>query len=233
MESDAGTGSFPSTHWTVILNARDPESPQRRQSLDVLAGLYWRPVFAYFRVKWRRSREDAQDLTQEFFASLLEKDFLGHVEPDRGRFRGYLKRSLDNFAKRQHRDAMREKRGGGAVALAFDETFEPSAEIAPDDIFDHEWALSVFDAALKALKDDCEPHVYELLVAYDLEPADPRPTYDALAARFRLSSSDVGVTLFRARKKLRDLVLRTVRETASSEAEAEVEMRELFGRTEP
>src|SRR5262245_9712599 len=88
---------FPTTIWSDIIAAGDSSDPQSRDRLDRLLRTYWKPVFAYVRSSWRKPVEDAKDLTQAFFASVLQKGYLSRLDPDRGSFRGYLKKALKHF----------------------------------------------------------------------------------------------------------------------------------------
>jgi RNA polymerase sigma-70 factor (ECF subfamily) len=239
-ESGTGTASsssrrFPTTHWTVIKNAADPSSPAYRASLEHLAATYWRPIYAYFRRKWNRPDPDAKDLTQQFFAALCEREFLRHLSPEHGRFRSYVMAALDNFVRLEYRAKSRLKRGGGAAPVALDamEDFEPSSGEPPDQVFLKEWGRSILAEAVREMEKDYreagEETAFRLFVARDLEaPPERVPSYEELARRFGMSVSDINNNLFRARKKLRDLVLIRVRDTVTSDEEAEAELRDLF-----
>lgn len=230
-----GDARFPTTRWTVILEARDPDHPEYRKSLEELARSYWRPVYAYFRRKWARPHDEARDLAQDFFASLLEKNFLERLSAEHGRFRSYVMAALDNFARLQYRSQNRLKRGGGAAHFSLDseEAFEPAAGATPEDAFLREWGHSILAQSVEELRGEYQAAgqqaVFEVFAARDLESGpDDDASYDALAKRFGLTVAAVTTHLYRARKKLRDLVLKRVRDTVSSEREAEAEMLELF-----
>ncbi len=227
---------FPVTRWTAIRDAVDFGSPTQRESLERVASTYWRPVYAYLRRKWGRSHEDARDLTQDFFLTLCEKDFLEKLDPARGRFRAYLMAALDNFTRMNHRWQSRLKRGGGVphVPIEIGEGFEPAFGDSPEQVFLREWARSLLEGALREMEGYYrargQERAYRVFAAYDLERApDGKTSYESLAERFGLSLSDVKNLLYAARVKLRDLVLARVRDTVSSDAEAAAEMRELFG----
>lgn len=228
--------SFPSTRWSVIRDARDPTSPAYRQSLENLAAAYWKPVYAYFRRKWNKSNEEAKDLTQEFFAALCENGFLRRVSSEQGRFRSYVLKSLDNFVRLRYRHDHRQKRGGRAMRLSWDkmEEFEPLAGDSPEEIFLREWARSVLDEALEDMKKEYGTGdlewAFQLFLFRDIRPPkDADVSYEGLARRFGMSVTDVTNHLYRARKKLREKILNRVRDTVTSEEEAEGEMKELFG----
>lgn len=232
-------GKFPSTHWSAIRTAADPQSPERRASLEKLARLYWKPVYAHFRLKWSRAPEEAKDLTQEVFVALLEKDFLQDLSPEHGRFRAYLRAALDNFARYEHRHNSRKKRGGGVLRLSLDDIggYEPAASTSgPDDPFFQEWRQCVMQDALRELEKRYRnaglEKAWEIFYLRDVYSAsdDTKPSYDTLARRFGVRVTDVTNFLYRARKELRELVLERVRETVSDEEEATRELRELFGK---
>lgn len=227
-EIGGGDGRFPPTRWSLVHSAGTPES---RASLEHLARLYWRPVYAYFRRKWNRGSEEAKDLTQDFFAALCEKDVLARLSPERGRFRSYVMASLDNFVRERHRADSAQKRGGGALRLSLDglEGFEPPAGDAPERVFLREWARSVVEDAAAEMRRDGGKG-YRILEARDLAPAEGDDvSYEALAKRFGLSVPDVTVSLYRARQRLKQLILDRVRDTVTTPEEAEAEFRELFG----
>ncbi len=232
----AGSGQvFPTTRWTVIRNAADPSSPHYRESLEVLATAYWRPVYAHFRRKWGKPHEEARDLAQDFFAALCEKEFLKELSPDLGRFRSYVMAALDNFARLEHRAQSRLKRGGGTIRVPIQdiEPFEPARDESPERAFLREWARAVISGALEELESEYRAAglgvQFELFVARDMgAAAGADASYEGLARRFRMSVTDVTNALYRVRKRLRELVLKRVRDTVTSDEEAESELRELF-----
>ena len=226
---------FPTTRWTVIKNASDPTSTDYRESLEFLATTYWRPVYAHFRRKWGKPHDEASDLTQDFFSALCEKDFLSHVSQEHGRFRSYVMAALDNFVRLDYRARMRQKRGGGAPHFSFKlgEGFEPDSGESPEKVFLKEWGRSVLSEALEELEEDFRAQNrqqdFQLFSSRDVTPPSGAETsYEELARRFSVSVGDVTNILYRARKKLRELVLKRVRHTVTSDAEAEAEMKELF-----
>jgi len=236
-DTGAQTASrFPTTRWTLIREARDPGSPAYRESLGHLANLYWRPVYAYFRRRWSRQHDDAADLTQEFFHALCEKNFLDTLLPEHGRFRSYVMAALDNFAKLDHRSRSTLKRGGSGLQLplAAVQEFQPSESATPEQILIREWSRSVMTQALRDLEQEYreagQEQAFAVFSARDLEGSpEGKVRYQDLAQRFGLSETDVTNYIYRARKRLRELVLSQIRDTVSSEEEAESELRDLFG----
>lgn len=240
MDSTAAGQGFPTTKWTLIRDAKDPESPQYRASLEQLAALYWRPVYAYFRRKWNRKPEEAADLAQEFFVALCERDFIRRLSPEHGRFRHYIAAALDNFARLDHRQRSARKRGGDVLHVPIEpsDDLHAGAAATPEETFDREWARALLAQSLAELSAELsaagQDKAYKLFVDRDLDPPpDGKVSYEELAARHGVPVTDVTNLLYRVRKKLRDLVLKKVRDTVTSERDAEAEMRELFGKRLP
>jgi len=201
-----------------------------------LAGTYWRPVYAYFRRRWGRSNEEANDLTQRFFLSLAEGAFPRELSPERGRFRTYVMVSLDNFARMDHRERSCLKRGGGLQRLSPDalEGFEPPSDETPEQVFHREWRRSVLERATDDLEREYRGrgrgNAFDLFLAYDIDASVAEgSTYEDLARRFGVSVAEVTNILYRARRDLRERVLSVLRETGGSGGEAEAELLDLFG----
>lgn len=231
----SGGASFPRTRWSVIRDAGDPESPTSRTSLNDLSAVYWRPVYAYFRLKWRRSPEEAGDLTQDFFQALTEKDVLGRLTADHGRFRSYIMASLDNYARLRHRHDGRQKRGGGLVRVPIEDpaALEPSGAATPEQAFLREWACSVLDEARRRLERACcdsgRETAFRIFERHDLDaPAGEDLSYEALAQRFGVSVAEVTRLLYRCRQEFRETVLDLVADTVSDRRDAEAELREIL-----
>ncbi len=156
--SAKGSGLFTTTHWSVVLAAGQGESPQAAQALETLCRTYWYPLYAYVR-RQGHSPEDAQDLTQDFFADLLAKGFPRGAAPERGKFRSFLLASLRHSLVDQHRHADAAKRGGGQHTLSLDESraeerfrLEPQHELTPEKIYEREWAMTLLDRAQSRLR---------------------------------------------------------------------------------
>src|SRR5947207_15794780 len=115
-----GLKPFPETLWSAVIGAQDRAAFDHRARVDRLVRLYWKPVYWALRLRWKRQHEDAKDLTQTFFAHLLEKDALAGVGPDKGKFRSWLRVVLDNFMRNELEAAKAQKRGGGLKALSLD-----------------------------------------------------------------------------------------------------------------
>src|SRR5574341_1184135 len=150
-------GQFAATHWSVILAAAQEESPTASEALAELCRTYWYPLYAYVRRKGY-SVEDAQDLTQEFFARLLEKRWLTSVDRRKGKFRSFLLAALEHFLAKEWTRAHRLKRGGGQTFIPWDGCdpearylLEPSDDWTAERIYERRWALTVLEQAMAAL----------------------------------------------------------------------------------
>jgi DNA-directed RNA polymerase specialized sigma24 family protein len=233
----AGGGAFPETRWSAV-QALSHGGAARRQAWEIVVAVYWKPVYKYLRIRWRKSNEDAKDLTQAFFARAFEKDFFVPYDPSKARFRTYLRTCLDGFTANTEKAAAALKRGGGVEMLPLD-FHQAEAELAmsaasPEQCFDREWIRSLFAAAIEQLRATCagtgrSVH-YALFEAYDIE-RDPgtKPTYTELAGRFAISPGDVTNYLAWARREFRKCVLNQLREITGSEEEFRSEARRLLG----
>ena len=215
----------------------------------MLHAAYWKPIYKYIRLRWNKSAQDAQDLTQDFFSRLLEKDLLGSYDPARARLRTYLRACVDSLVANQERADRRQKRGGDAPRLSLDfaaadgelKHYEPGVPAEMDDFFEREWARSVFSTAVERLRAElatCGKSVqFRIFERYDLldalpDGADRRPSYAELARELELSPTDVTNYLAYARREFRRIVLDLLREMTSSDEEFRREARALLG-TDP
>lgn len=232
-------GGFPATRMSILEGLRAAETHDA--ALARLAEGYWRPAYRYLRLAWRLERADAEDLTQSFFAAVVERETLAGFDPARARLRTFLRVVLDRMVANWRRDGARQKRGGGATALRLDfDDAEGSAGLVPaapdephDRVFHREWVRSLFDLALADLRDDAREsgrgsqlRVFE---RYDLAAEDARPTYADLAAELGLPTTKVTNDLHAARKRFRRLLLARLRETCRDDDEWRDEARELLG----
>jgi DNA-directed RNA polymerase specialized sigma24 family protein len=183
MEKDTkpdGQGNFPATRWSLVVAARSAQPDERRRALDILITAYWKPVYKYIRLRWQKDNEQAQDLTQEFFFRLLEKDFLGQYDPRRARLRTFLRVCVDHLVANEDKASRRLKRGGDIPLLSLNfETAEgellqleiPAAE-GMEAFFEREWVRSVFTLSLERLRQDCQERGkqthFRLLEFYDI-----------------------------------------------------------------
>src|SRR6266704_7089138 len=148
---------FATTHWSVVVQAGEAASPQTSEALAQLCRTYWYPLYAYVRRKGYDSHP-AQDLTQEFFARLLARNYLSVADRNRGKFRSFLLGCLEHFLAREWTRAHAQKRGGGRPLFSLDETDaenrylrEPAHELSAEKIFDRRWATTLLDQAMARL----------------------------------------------------------------------------------
>lgn len=151
---------FTTTHWSVVLSAREPASLEGKAALGQLCESYWYPVYAFFRRKGH-VHADAEDLTQELFCRIAN-GCLAHVKPEMGLFRTWLLRCATNLASDRWNRSQAIKRGGGQQILSLDEVSpeqrydsETASELTPDEVYDQQWALAVFDRARQRLREEC------------------------------------------------------------------------------
>jgi len=235
------TGRFPRTRWSVIEGARSVHTEERQRALGVLVSAYWKPVYKYIRLRWNKENEDAQDLTQDFFARLLEKQLLDRFDPGRARLRTYLRVCIDGLVMNTDKSSQRLKRGGEVAFLALD--FESAeGELSktqvsppgnPEEMFAHEFARSLFGLAVARLRRECEADGkgahFRLLELYDIEEGGKELTYEQVAQRFGIKVTDVTNYLAFARREFRRIVLEELRTMTSSEDEFRREAQALLG----
>lgn len=233
---------FPTTRPSLILAARAPEF--RDEALAAIIDVYWKPVYKYLRLKWARPHEDAQDLTQDFFAGLMDRDLLSRWEPVRASFRTYLRLCLDSHAANARSAELRMKRGGGAgnfVSLDFEaaerelQVAASSSSSSPEELFHREWQRRLFELGVSELKAVCKDTdrglQWKIFEAYDLTPEPgARPSYEELSARHGIAPTTVTNYLAWARRELRRIVLDKLARTTGTGAELRSEARDLFSR---
>jgi len=234
--STPGPASFLTTRWSVVLAAGRPGEARARAALADLCEAYWRPLYAYVR---RRGHgvEDARDLTQAFFARLLEKNAVEGADPRRGRFRGWLLGALKHFLANEWDRAQAQKRGAGRVPLSLefesaDErlALEPAHELTPERAFERDWALSVLERAFQALEAEWTARGRRELFAA-LKPSlagEPGESLRSIGQRLGQSEGAVKVAAHRLRRAFRALLRREIAETVESEAEVEGELAALI-----
>jgi RNA polymerase sigma factor (sigma-70 family) len=232
---------FPSTRWSLIEGTRSVHPDERQRALDVLISAYWKPVYKYIRLHWKKENEEAKDLTQEFFVRLLEKQLLDRFDPSRARLRTYLRVCVDGLVMNEDKAAHRLKRGGDVALLPLDfETAEGelqhqpvAAPDGPEELFSREFARSLFGLALDRLRAECASKGkslhYQLLELYDIDEGGRDFTYDEVARRFAVKSTDVTNYLAYARKEFRRIVLEELRTMTATDEEFRREAHTLLG----
>jgi RNA polymerase sigma factor (sigma-70 family) len=228
---------FATTHWTVVLAAGRNDTTRARAALERLCQTYWYPLYAYVRRRGH-SPHDAQDLTQAFFARLLERHWVGDADRDRGRFRTFLLTALSRFLVNEWDKLRAQKRGGHAVLvpLQFDtaETrygHEPADNSTPEQCYERRWALTLLEAVLQRLRAECETdgrkQLFAALAGTLVGSRESQP-YALLAARLDMSEGAVKVAVHRLRKRYRQLLREEIAQTTASPEEVDGELRHLF-----
>jgi RNA polymerase sigma-70 factor (ECF subfamily) len=232
-----GAPQFATTHWSVVVAAGAQDLPQRSEALEKLCRSYWYPLYAYIR---RRGfgPEDAQDVTQEFFARLLRKNYPAQADRSKGKFRSFLLLTLNHFLADEFDRASTRKRGGGQVFISLDQEVaegrylsEPADNLSPEKLFERRWAQSILENALKRLRAeyvaDSQPETYAVLKGF--EPGEQTAlSYSEAAARLGTSESALKSKIHRLRQRHRELVREEIAQTVCTSAEVDQELRYLL-----
>lgn len=237
-QTAVGRGEFRTTHWTRVQKASEGDSTMAKQALAKLCETYWHPLYAYVRRKGH-SPQDAQDLTQGFFARLLKNNSIAGADREKGKFRTYLLGAMNHFLADEWDKARAEKRGGGDAVLSLDDASaerrylqEPSSELTPEKVFDRRWGMTLLDQALKQLREEFTAadkvqhfeHLKPFLTSEAVAGA-----YDDIAAELQTTPNAVAASVRRLRRRYRELVRAEVAQTVNSAADVDEELRALFG----
>ena len=228
---------FTTTHWSVVLAAKEDASPEAADALAQLCRAYWYPLYAYVRRKGY-GVADAQELTQEFFARLLAKHWLGSVDRRKGKFRSFLLGSLEHFLAKEWTRAHRLKRGGGQTIIAWDGCdpeelykLEPADDWTAERIYERRWALTVLEQAMDALEGEYaaagKQHLFGELKPF-VAGDDDDVSYPALAARLQMSEGAVRVAAHRLRHRYGESVRGELAKIVQRPEDIEDELRHLF-----
>ena len=228
---------FATTHWSVVLSAQDKGSPRSAEALESLCRAYWYPLYAYAR-RAGHSPADAEDLTQGFFARLLERDYLKSAAPNKGRFRTFLLVALKRYSADEWDRQHAQKRGGFAPIISIDQgsaearfASEPAHHLQPDVLFDRQWARTLLERTLSRLQDEYvgsgRAKLFELLRGC-LAGEESASPYAELAARLDLTQPAVKMAVHRLRARYREILTAEIAQTVSSPEEVEEEIRHLF-----
>ena len=228
--------AFATTHWSVVLAARETDAPQAVEALEKLCRTYWYPIYAYLR---RRScgEQDAQDLTQGFFAQLLERRSIQGVEREKGKFRSFLLASLNYYVADERDRANAQKRGGGYEVLSLDAQgaeeryrLEPTDERSPDNLFERRWAMTLLDQVLARLAGEFfaagKPELFNRLKPYLVEGSGEKP-YAETAREGGMTEEALKKAVQRMRRRYHQLFREEVAQTVASPAEVDEELRHL------
>src|SRR5688572_25125551 len=199
-----GPAQFPPTLWSIVLKAGGQPSDQADQALAQLCSTYWYPIYAYLRRRGKNTH-DAQDFTQGFFYHLLNKSALARVRPEKGKFRSFLLTSLQNYLADEWQRSQAAKRGGGMTVLSLDaETAEhryacePAEAMDPELFFEHRWAITLLESALKRLQDEQGPRRERFEKLEMFLTGEPRGvSYAEVAASLSMSEGAVKVAVLR------------------------------------
>jgi len=228
---------FATTHWSVVLTAGQGTSANAETALETLCRTYWWPLYAFVR---RRGYEahDAQDLTQAFFARLLEKDSLRAVDRSKGKFRSFLLAALEHFLAKDWRRAHAQKRGGQFAFVSLDDGSAetqylqvPSADLSPEKLFDQQWALTLLDQVIARLQGEYvaagKAALFEQVKIF-LTGEKRTVVYAELAAKLGTTEAALKMTVSRLRHRYSELLRAEIAQTVTGPEEVEEELRALF-----
>ena len=237
-ESEAPTPRvFATTHWSVVLAAGENDSPPAQRALETLCRGYWYPIYVYVRRKGH-GPDEAQDLTQEFFAQLIAKDRLRLADKEKGKFRTFLLAMLDYFLAREWTRAHRQKRGGQFVFVSLDQQtpeeryrLEPADNATPEKKFLRHWALTVLQQAMNALEQECRSNGKSALFWETKELLSSErdgATYAEISRRLNMGEGAVRMAVLRLRRRYGELLRGEIAQTVGAPEEVEEEMRYLL-----
>lgn len=221
--------------WSQVFAARGRDSARSSQALESLCRLYWYPIYSFLR-RLGHERQDARDLTQGFFAYLIEENLLRKADPDRGRFRSFLLGTLRRFVSNQKAKERALKRGGGRRTFSIDEANaegryvrEAARELTPEKLFDRRWALEVLGEALRRLEAEYQRAGLGTAFAA-MQPyltGDQGGGFADLAAQLQKTEGSARVMVFRLRHRFRTVIRRVIADTVCDPEQVEDELRDL------
>jgi RNA polymerase sigma-70 factor (ECF subfamily) len=225
------------TQWSLVVAARDGTGTEARFAMEHLCSTYWAPLYAFVRHQGH-GPDQARDLTQAYFAELLEKEFLADVDADKGRFRSFLFASMRNFLSHQRDRERALKRGGDAVTLSLDVAAaersyiqHATSDMSPDEVFEYRWAMTVISRALDRLRDDAEragtERQFEALRPY-LTSFEVHAPYKEVAAELGFSEGAVKVAVHRLRRRFGGCLRAELSDTVADRSDVDRELRHLL-----
>jgi RNA polymerase sigma factor (sigma-70 family) len=228
---------FATTHWSMVVAAGGKATARSQEALARLCEAYWYPLYVYVR-RWGHAADEAQDLTQEFFARLMEKGYLRQADPDRGRFRSFLLAALKHFLANERDRAGAQKRGGGRPPLPLEiegaegrYSLEPADPETPEKIFERRWALTLLDKVLSRLREDYHQTgkgaLFDLLKDL-LTAGKADEPYARLGAELGMSEGAVKVAVHRLRRRFGELLREEIAQTVADPRDIDDEIRYLF-----
>jgi RNA polymerase sigma factor (sigma-70 family) len=230
-------GRFPTTHWSRVLTATSRDDSEAREALSGLCQAYWYPIYAYIRHRGY-TPEQARDLTQDYFAYVLERDLFARADPTRGRFRAFLRTVCRRQLAAQRDEENAAKRGGGRTFVSIDPldaerryALEPAHEMTPERIFDRTWALTLLDRVVERLRGEYDDagqatKFEELIVVLTRDPASE--AYSKIAERIGTTEGNVRVAVHRLRRRYGLLLREEIAATVGDSTQVADEIRTLF-----
>ncbi len=229
---------FATTHWSLVLSARDRQSPQSAAALEKLCRAYWYPLYAYIR-RAGQSKENAEDLTQAFFARLLDKNYLDSARQERGRFRSFLLVALKRFLANEWERAHAQKRGGFQTQISLDTDLAErkfqseltAMQLPPDRAFERRWALTLLEQTMARLRTEFESagkiSEFERLKIFLTADKHEIP-YAKVADELNMNENALRVAVHRLRKRYRELFREEIAHTLAEGENVENELRHLM-----
>ena len=231
-----GQAAFTTTHWSVVLEAQG-ESPAAHEALEKLCGMYWRPVYGFVR-RQGIGPTDAEDVTQGFFAQLLERRDLSAVRKERGRLRSYMLTALKHFMSDERRHALAIKRGKGERPISFEglgaaewTDMEPSDLLTAERIYERRWAATVLDRALELLREEYAASLNAALfdsLAQLLANEPGAPSRAEIASQFGMTENAVAQAFHRFRQRYQTLIRQEIAHTVATPGDIDGELRHLI-----
>ncbi len=228
---------FATTQWSQVLAARDATGTESRQALTLLCEAYWYPLYAFVRSQGH-DPDEARDLTQAYFAYLLEKNILEDVDPSAGRFRSFLLATLKHYVANELRKERTLKRGGGTRTLSLDTKgaesrfgLEPVDRLTPEQLYEHRWALTVLERAMECLSAewaDADKSSQFKHLRPHLTGQEPRVPFREVAAELGMSEVAVRGAMYRLRQRMGQLIRAEIKETVANPGEVDDEVRHLL-----
>ncbi len=232
-----GQAGFPSTRWSRVVAAADLKAPDARAALAELCAAYWYPIYVFVRRKGNDA-EKALDLTQSYFARLLEKGALAAADPTKGRFRGFLRTDCEHFLIDRHRRENSLQRGGAVSFIAIDAQdaegryiFEPADGMTPDRLFDRAWATTLLGRVLDLLaQEHTEPDRAKLFAELKVALTEGKNAVPAaaLAERLKTTEGAIHTAISRLKKRYREILKDQIAATLDNPAQIDDEIRDLF-----
>jgi RNA polymerase sigma-70 factor (ECF subfamily) len=226
-------GQFPTTRWSLIIATRQRPTTEARDALAHLCASYWYPLYAFAR-RWTTQIEGAQDLTQGFFACLLEKDYLKDFDRERGRFRAFLLTAFRHFIANERDRERAQKRGGGQIPLSLDMQqaerrylLEPGDDLTPERLYERSWAMTLLDRVLERLRRESSLSQFDRLRVF-LTGEPSGTSYSELASELGMSEGALKTAVHRLRRKFRNVLVAEIADTVASPEEVKDEIRYLL-----